>query len=240
MRMKLLVLGALLLGQTVPTSAALVAPAFEDVPSDVWYASYVSDAAAAGIVSGYSDEHGEPTGTFGPSDPVTLAQALKMAVLAAGYEPARYRDACGGSHHWYDLYECIDQAQGGEIRPPVRALDQCDACTDADIEGAWNTPATRAQAAHLIAHAFRLDVLAGTAEPVFSDHADAPEFAEIQRLALDGVVTGDQDKNGRPLGTFRPDAPVNRAEFAKLVMLARTKYGLPGRAVLIDRTEASE
>ena len=35
-------------------------------------------------------------------------------------------------------------------------------------------------------------------------------------LAGYGIVQGDTDADGKPTGTFRPNAPINRAEIAKI------------------------
>lgn len=53
---------------------------FTDVDADAWYASYIDALVSAGLAEGYG------TGEFGPEDPVTRAQAVKILVLAAGLE----------------------------------------------------------------------------------------------------------------------------------------------------------
>ncbi len=54
---------------------------FSDVPADHWAAGYVNLAEQSNIINGYGD------GTFGPSDPVTFEQVIKMIVAALGYTP---------------------------------------------------------------------------------------------------------------------------------------------------------
>ncbi|MBU1151431.1 S-layer homology domain-containing protein [Patescibacteria group bacterium] len=53
---------------------------FSDVPEDAWFYEFVMKAYEQGIVAGYED------GSFGPAKEVTLAEALKMAILTAGFE----------------------------------------------------------------------------------------------------------------------------------------------------------
>lgn len=53
---------------------------FTDVPATHWAVGYVSKAAELGIIGGYGN------GKFGPSDPVTYVQIVKMLVCATGYE----------------------------------------------------------------------------------------------------------------------------------------------------------
>lgn len=57
--------------------ATSTASGFSDVDSSAWYATYVTSAKQAGIISGYSD------GTFRPNAPVTRAEALKILLTAA-------------------------------------------------------------------------------------------------------------------------------------------------------------
>lgn len=68
-------------------------PCFPDVPAEEWYARYVCAAMQRGIVGGY------PDGTFGPGNPVTEAEALKIAMRARGMEIAEQSGA-----HWYVPY----------------------------------------------------------------------------------------------------------------------------------------
>lgn len=59
---------------------------FSDVAADAWYAPYVNTLAQNGVVAGYTDADGEPTGEFGPGDTVNRAAAAKMLMLAGGLE----------------------------------------------------------------------------------------------------------------------------------------------------------
>ncbi len=76
--------------------------AFTDVPSGHWANGYVAKAAEQGIISGYGD------GKFGPGDPVTYAQMIKMLVCAWKY--GEEAQAAGG---WPDGY--IETAQNAGI-----------------------------------------------------------------------------------------------------------------------------
>lgn len=53
---------------------------FTDVPKDEWYSGYVRIANDRNIIVGFGD------GTFKPNEPVTYEQAIKMLVVAIGYE----------------------------------------------------------------------------------------------------------------------------------------------------------
>ena len=64
-------------------------PTFKDVPkmlpdgTENWAYKYVETVAKHAIVGGYKDNTGTLTGYYGPSDPVTREQAMKMLVLGA-------------------------------------------------------------------------------------------------------------------------------------------------------------
>lgn len=62
-------------------AGAVGATAFTDVPADHWASGYINIATQSGIVAGYGD------GTFGPSNPVTYEQMVKLIVAALGYTP---------------------------------------------------------------------------------------------------------------------------------------------------------
>ncbi len=54
---------------------------FTDVPADHWATGYINLAAGQGIINGMGD------GTFEPESNVTYEQAVKMLVVALGFEP---------------------------------------------------------------------------------------------------------------------------------------------------------
>ena len=71
-----------MLGQEAQADGAKGVTLFDDVPSTHWAAGYINIVSNLGIVNGYGD------GNFGPEDNVTYEQAVKMCVVALGYEPA--------------------------------------------------------------------------------------------------------------------------------------------------------
>lgn len=92
----LLVLGIML---CVPAGA--LAAEYSDVNPSDWFYSYVTDLSNSGVVDGYGD------GRFGPTDATTLGAALKLVMLAAGYEA----QAPTGSH-WASGYLAKAQSLG--------------------------------------------------------------------------------------------------------------------------------
>lgn len=176
---------------------------FKDIGQGEWYAQYVTRVAQWGIVSGYKDTQGRALGLFGPGDPVTIAEMLKMALEAAKVDEssckgiARHPQA---REHWAYLYiVCAEERGFRVLQYPV------------DL----NRPALRAEVLAIMHDAFGDDVppLLST----FKDTAYHPYEKDIAYAAALGVVSGDTDAAGNLTGTFRPNDEVNRAEAAKII-----------------------
>lgn len=73
--------------QEAPTS-------FRDVPSGEWYATWVSQAAQRGLMTGLKDDAGNYTGYFDPESPVTRAQVATVLWRIAG------SPSCSGGVLW--------------------------------------------------------------------------------------------------------------------------------------------
>lgn len=128
-------------------------PQFTDVPANAWYAQCVSELSAAGVIGGY------PDGTFRPTRNVTAGEALKLILLAAGYQTEA---ASGG--HWAQPY--LDCAQKNGIVTGALALDE---------------PVTRLTVAGILARAN--GIAPETAEKSFTDTKD-PYAAALRKAGL--------------------------------------------------------
>ncbi|MBI3618430.1 S-layer homology domain-containing protein [Candidatus Peregrinibacteria bacterium] len=185
----------------------------------------MQQAADEGIVSGYADANGHLLGKFGPSDPVTIGQALKMAVEAAGLNTNAYAKTDGDL--WYGRYVSFAFAKHFQF------------FTNNQID--FNAPATRAAVASFIADAFKVDRdTVDTRSTVYSDVAQHTDYVgAIVALSNDHVLSGDTDVNGMSLHRFRPIDHINRAEAAKIVIAARAAYGVPGKGIPPPYSSAS-
>ncbi len=74
----------------IPLEITHAAMVLHDVDQNAWYAPYINEAVATGIMSGYKDKNGQLSGMVGPSNAVTAGEAMKMVILAAGYDPSSY------------------------------------------------------------------------------------------------------------------------------------------------------
>ncbi len=188
---------------------------FADVPQSAWYASFIHDAAEAGIVNGYMDTSGHSTGKFGPENSVTIAEALKIAIESSGYDAQAYSSLIdSGVRHWSASYVSVAKAENFAITNISVGLDR---------------RAKRFEVASMLASAFQLENRSSVAGTTFHDVSiSTPYGSSIETLARDGVVSGDTDAQGLGTGMFRPQDVINRAEVVKMAMAARVKYGQPG------------
>lgn len=186
----------------------------QDVPLREWFAPYVRNIAELGLVSGYRDAQNVPTGFFGPADPVTLEQMVKVVVLGAGIDPA----SCG-------LPPANLSASGAWSASFVRCAEARQWAVYADASTDVRRPATREEVVMTVLQAFGREFSADTGAMAFSDVEQTGAFAPaIAQAAKDGVVSGYADAHGEPTGLFGPTNNVTRAEFSKIVSIALQLY----------------
>jgi hypothetical protein len=187
---------------------------FEDVPSDSWFGPYVRGAAQANIVTGYRDANGRLIGMFGPGDNVTVEQLAKMALQAAGISLGE----CAGVpknrtavDSWSAEYIACAEQLGWAV------------FSDASVDVFRS--ATRAEVVVTIVQSFAIEFSRGTGG-IFDDVTASTEFSgAIEMSASAGVVEGYKDNAGQLTGLFGPGDAVNRAEVAKIMVLASQIYG---------------
>ncbi|MBD2012808.1 S-layer homology domain-containing protein [Microcoleus sp. FACHB-53] len=194
----------------LPRQRGTGAGVFSDVPANFWASSAIRVAAGMGFISGF------PDGTFRPQQNLTRVQALVSLVSGLGL----------GSGNANLLVFYSDRAQ-----IPSYATEAIATATQQRL--VVNYPKTnqlepmrnitRAEIAALIYQAL---VSTGRAEAIASPYIvspnlSLPSFSDIQqhwasefvrRLANLNLVTGFAD------GSFKPDEPLSRAQYAALVV----------------------
>ena len=183
----------------------ITAPVFRDVADGDWFNPYVASLSEWGIVSGFKDAGGRPTGEYRPGNQVTIAEALKMSMEAAQVNET----SCTGSplhisaaDHWSRRYVKCAEELGVRLFDPRTPID-------------LNRPARRAEVLTIIHDTFGDEVL-----PLYSNFTDTQGHrfeADIAYANLYGIVSGDKSAAGVETGTFRPDDAINRAETAKII-----------------------
>jgi hypothetical protein len=181
---------------------------FSDVPPSSWFASSVSALMKAGIVSGYNDLQGNPTGAFKPANDVTQAEILKMALLAAGKSPKEgIPKNLSARGDWSAPYVHAAEDLGLSVYGP--SLD-------------IHLPATRGQVVQTVLEAFGIPIARGD-NPFHDLPSSSPFAAAMETAAKLQIIQGDTDAQGNAKGTVRPTDPINRAEVSKIVELMRER-----------------
>lgn len=182
---------------------------FSDVGPEMWFEESVKNAYQLGLMSGVS-EH-----TFSPYGNITLAQAVVMAVrLHSIYNNTDSKfDSNGGT--WYSGYVNYAKNVG------ILTRDYAD----------YNKPATRAEFAAILAHAFpesALETINRITDGEISDVPAAYAYAkEIYLLYRAGVLSG----SANTIRTFHPADSIQRAEAASIV----ARMALPDQRIELAR-----
>lgn len=179
----------------------------DDVLQDTWFATYIYNAAKHDILEGYKDSRGKPTGKFGPSNNVTVAELAKIAHRLGGVSEESFAGInptnTGALGVWFTPFISSAENRGWTIYrsgtvDPLR-------------------PATRAEV--VVTFMQVLDVpLKWQKGQLFTDVSLRTDYASaIETAATDGIVDGRTDENGKPLHLFSPNDSINRAEIAKII-----------------------
>lgn len=167
----------LLLSLTVPAAAASLP--FRDVPADSWFYASVSELYNRKLISGVSADRFSPEGT------ISLGQALKLVLLAAGYPEQKAID-----DHWASGYFALARSKGLLPAGRFNTLD---------------SPISRLQIAELTVKALGLGRTRSGAP--FSDTSDLSALITYDH----GIFTG-QKSGGKLL--FKPGDTITRAEMS--------------------------
>ena len=157
-------------------------PKFKDVTSSTWCYKYVVEMNDAGVIDGYSD------GSFRPDNTVTYGQALKLIMLAAGYQT---QNPTGS--HWASGY--LTKAKNDKLISGNVNLD---------------APITRLAVAQIAAKAMKLSTSDLSSVKPFTDTSDI----YVQALSAAGIVQG-YFSNGT--STYKPGNTLTRGQLSAIV-----------------------
>ena len=182
---------------------SLTTSGFSDVPDDQWYASYVTDLAAKGILSGKSD------GIFDPDGTVKRSEFAKILAAASGEDLSAYQGNTGfsdvGQNMWYAKYIQWASAQG-----IVNGTSTTTFAPEASI--------TRQEMAVMIKRYADYKKVTLTKTVTVVTFADSNAIASWARDAVSGlqqagIISGTGGNHFNPLGS------ATRAEAAKMISL---------------------
>lgn len=173
---------------------------FRDVWNDDWFGGFVKKVVELGIFSGYKDKLGKPRGRFGPADSITLGQLAKVAAIIT---KQNIEEALG--EQWAGPY--IANAKLQKLTVYLQLPDE-------------NAPATRGQVIHTLLEALGIPLDEAKTLSYLDVRRTNLFFRAIETATRLGIISGDD-----ATGKFRPNDPVNRAEVAKMIILALEKSG---------------
>ena len=165
---------------------------FSDVMPGAWYASSVETAYRLGLVDG------DTAGTYRPEDSVTLAEAVKLAVLVHSTYAGRTAPRQTGSS-WYQAY--VDYALTHHIIPAGTFTD-------------YTRAATRGELAFILSGSLPDSCLAARREldAVPDMTSRSAYYSQVLLLYRAGVLGGMDE-----IGNFRPNDTVTRAQTAVIL-----------------------
>lgn len=171
---------------------------FRDVPKTAWYYDYVMFLAGRSIVSGYGN-----SGEFRPQNPVIREHSAKMVARGAGLD-------------YEGKQASFPDVEAGEMSSYIAALVESGA-VGGYPDGTFRPtlPIKRGHAAKIIQGAFGLEMSTMEVQLVDLPSQDPGVSHAIQILASNGIVKGYSGSH-----QFKPDAGINRAEFAKILCLS--------------------
>jgi len=155
---------------------------YKDVKETDWFYKYVKDLSSRGVVNGY------PEGDFRPSASLSCGEALKLILIATGYNEQKPTNS-----HWASGY--LDTAVS-------KGIVKAGQITDLDA------PITRLMVAHITAKA--LGFIESDIESPFADTSDG----YVLTLYRQGIVEGSTDTGVR---LYKPDDMISRAEVSTIV-----------------------
>lgn len=184
---------------TTATKTTTQIQSFKDTKKTDWFHDHVDKLREHGVISGYAN------GNFGPQDPVTRGQMMKIACKTTGLATDSFKktSAFPDVDDKNPFLNCIHAAtqQGW-----VSGYDNGKFGSDDKV--------TRAQAAKIIVKAFELDLIKPD-KAAFPDVKTTDWFYPyVETLVYHKIL------NGYPDGTFKPDKILNRAEISKITVKA--------------------
>ena len=155
---------------------------FSDISSSTWCYKYVLELSDADVIDGYSD------GTFKPDNQVTYGAALKLIMLAAGYDE--------------------QEPVNSNVFSGYLARAQADGLVSGSVN--LNAPITRLAVSQIAAKAMGLSISNLSSVRPFTDTTDP----YVQALNAAGIVEG-YFSNGT--STFKPYNTLTRGQISAIV-----------------------
>jgi len=181
---------------------------YRDVSTKSWFAPFVMLLLEQNVVSGYRSPDGELLGLYGPSDPVTYGEIAKMALELVGEDVSSVTKSpmnLTAVRHWSKQYIARAEELKFSVYSSTSSLDV-------------NAPAPRGAVIQTILEAARIPAFSIPKNPYTDFDKKTPYANAILTATALKIIQGDTDDAGNPVGTFRGNTAINRAEVAKIIV----------------------
>jgi parallel beta-helix repeat protein len=203
---------AAILAKTFDLPAKQAAEDFVDVPSTSWAYSAIRSAFQMGFISGFPDR------TFRPDQNLTRVQGIVALLSGLGFTGgvldtlSFYSDRVQIPGYATDRVATATQRQIVVNHPNVHQLEPMRDITRAEVTAMIYQALVALNRAPAIASPYIVNVNLPT--PIFTDIQGHWAADFVQGLASQNLISGYAD------GTFKPDASINRAQYAAILAKA--------------------
>lgn len=203
----------------LPRKAAVT---FVDVPQNFWALPFIQEATQMGFISGF------PDGSFRPNQNLTRVQAIVSLIGGLGLTGGvldvltYYFDRAQIPSYATEKVATATQRRMVVNHPNVRQLEPNIDITRAELVATVYQALVALNQATAIASPYIVNAVPGA--PVFTDISGHWAADFITGLARQDLIGGFED------GSFKPDSPINRVQYAALVVKA---FNPPARRAAI-------
>ncbi|MBE7018127.1 MAG: S-layer homology domain-containing protein [Ruminococcaceae bacterium] len=207
---------------------------FSDVPSGVWYEKELNaimdaqkEMGSDNIITGYGDVDGNPTGEFGPDDPLTRAQFLKMimeAFVATGAS-IDLTDTSKDDIHWAGKYYQAAKKDNILIANVYESSKAMFRCTASDLD----QNITRNEMAVIMANMLT-NIGMDSVVVVKNPENYIRDYRSIDSTYINAVeqVFGKKLIQGDEMANFNGDQYLTRAEGVTIIYRFLFEYDING------------
>ena len=186
---------------------------FRDTDDEEWFFNFVDQMDSEACISGFKDEAGNELGEFRPSNEVLFGESMKFVLQCVlDKDPEEIAEG----DFWARGYALTLQNDFSDLL----SADLLSRVENALVDDAeYTSEVTRGELIQLIVDALDLDVSEASEAPFSDVDLDHANVNAINYALSMGVISGDE-----ATGTFRPDEVPNRAEVAKIIILAKQLF----------------
>jgi hypothetical protein len=186
---------------------------FRDTDDEEWFFNFVDQMDSEACISGFKDEAGNELGEFRPSNEVLFGESMKFVLQCVlDKDPEEIAEG----DFWARGYALTLQNDFSDLLSEDLLSRVENALVD-DAE--YTSEVTRGELIQLIVDVLGLDVSDASEAPFSDVTLDHSNVNAINYALSVGVISGDE-----ATGKFRPDEVPNRAEVAKIIILAKQLF----------------